>query len=156
MTQLESVLNTDNNARELFFHIIQSRSDDSNQFTREKYDKYHLVRQIKNVTGYDLKNLEVVNGKFVTEDGTDIFELYKEGLRKNPYSAANAGIAASHYGQQLAGLAKNGFDSIPDLVLAIGYENSSLQDLGQKESYGTGKTNWIDEWKASVATLKYK
>ncbi|RFU63594.1 DUF4885 domain-containing protein [Bacillus sp. V59.32b] len=50
--QLEEVLNSARNSRELFVHIIQSRSDDCTQFTRDKYDKYTLVREIKNVTGY--------------------------------------------------------------------------------------------------------
>lgn len=152
--QLESILNRDNNTRELFFHIMQSRSDDSSQFTQEKIGKFHLVNQMKTMTGYNLKDLKIMNGKFVTEDGIDIFELYKEELRKNPYTVANAGIAASYYGPQLYELAKNGFDSVPDLVLSIGYEDGSLQDIGQKENYGTGKTDWIDEWKASVTTLK--
>lgn len=35
---------------------------------------------------------------------------------------------------------KNGFNSIPDLVLSIGYENGSLQDIGQKQNYGAGKS----------------
>ncbi|MGO4076423.1 DUF4885 family protein, partial [Staphylococcus aureus] len=69
-----------------------------------------------------------VNGQFVTDNGTNIFDLYKEELLKNPYTAENARIAASHYGAQLFDLAKNGFDSIPDLVLSIGYQNGSLQD----------------------------
>ncbi len=148
---LEAALNTDNNSKELFMHIIQSRSHDSAQFTPEKYDKYNLVRVIKNATGYDLKKLKVSDGKFITEDGTDIFEIYKKALRKNPYmSQEDYGVATAYYGSQLYALAKNGFDSIPDLFLAIGYENGSLQDIGQKESYGTGKTDWIKEWKESL------
>ncbi len=152
--RLEEALNTANNAKELFVHIIQSRSHDSTQFTPQKYDKYNLVRVIKNVTGYDLKNLEVVDGKFVTEDGTDVFDIYKRTIRENPYvTKDDYGVMTAHYGAQLYALAKSGFDSIPDLILSIGYENGSLQDIGQKDSYGTGKTNWIDEWKASVASL---
>jgi predicted RNA-binding protein Jag len=151
--QVEEVLNSALNSRELFVHIIQSRSDDSTQFTREKYEKYNLVREIKNITGYDLKNLKVANGKFVTEDGTDIFEIYKAGLHKNPYNAEGAGIMAGHYGPQLYALAMNGFDSVPDLYLSIDYENGSLYDIGQKESYGTGRTGWIEEWKVSVASV---
>lgn len=154
INQLEEVLNSAHNSKELFLHIIQSRSDDSTQFTREKYDKFHLVRAIQNVTGYNLKDLAIMDGKFVTEDGTDIFELYKNGLRKNPYDAEGAGIMAAHYGPQLYALARNGFDSIPDLFLSIDYENGSLHDIGQKESYGTGKTDWIKEWKALVTSLK--
>ncbi|MCC9089987.1 DUF4885 family protein [Bacillus pumilus] len=128
--QIEDILNTSNNTRELFFHIMKSRNDDSTQFTPDSLAKFHLVNQIKTVTGYNLKDLSIVNGQFVTDNGTNIFDIYKEELLKNPYTAENARIAASHYGAQLFDLAKNGFDSIPDLVLSIGYENGSLYDIG--------------------------
>ncbi|QEK63352.1 DUF4885 family protein [Bacillus safensis] len=140
MKQIEDLLNTTNNTRELFFHIMKSRNDDSTQFTPDSLAKFHLVNQIKTVTGYNLKDLSIVNGQFVTDNGTNIFDLYKEELLKNPYTAENARIAASHYGSQLFDLAKNGFDSIPDLVLSIGYQNGSLQDIGQKVNYGVKKT----------------
>ncbi|WGD98281.1 DUF4885 family protein [Bacillus safensis] len=140
MKQIEDLLNTSNNTRELFFHIMKSRNDDSTQFTPDSLAKFHLVNQIKTVTGYNLKDLNIVNGQFVTDNGTNIFDLYKEELLKNPYTAENARIAASHYGAQLFDLAKNGFDSIPDLVLSIGYQNGSLQDIGQKDNYGVKKT----------------
>ncbi|QSJ01517.1 DUF4885 family protein [Bacillus sp. 3a] len=139
MKQIEDVLNTTNNTRELFFHIMKSRNDDSTQFTPDSLAKFHLVNQIKTVTGYNLKDLSIVNGQFVTDNGTNIFDLYKEEILKNPYTAENARVAASHYGAQLFDLAKNGFDSIPDLVLSIGYQNGSLQDIGQKVNYGVKK-----------------
>ena len=138
--QIEDILNTSNNTRELFFHIMKSRNDDSTQFTPDSLAKFHLVNQIKTVTGYDLKDLSIVNGQFVTDTGANIFDIYKEELLKNPYTAENARIAASHYGAQLFDLAKNGYDSIPDLVLSIGYENGSLYDIGQKVNYGVKKT----------------
>ncbi|WP_338593723.1 DUF4885 family protein [Bacillus safensis] len=139
MKQIEDLLNTNNNTRELFFHIMKSRNDDSTQFTPDSLAKFHLVNQIKTVTGYNLKDLSIVNGQFVTDNGANIFDLYKEELLKNPYTAENARIAASHYGAQLFDLAKNGFDSIPDLVLSIGYQNGSLYDIGQKVNYGVSK-----------------
>lgn len=128
--QIEDLLNTNNNTRELFFHIMKSKNEDSTQFTPDTLAKFHLVNQIKTVTGYNLKDLSIVNGQFVTDKGTNIFDIYKEELLKNPYTAENARIAASHYGGQLFDLAKNGFDSIPDLVLSIGYQNGSLYDIG--------------------------
>ncbi|WP_342462149.1 DUF4885 family protein [Bacillus sp. FSL R5-0286] len=138
--QIEDILNTSNNTRELFFHIMKSRNDDSTQFTPDSLAKFHLVNQIKTVTGFNLKDLSIVNGQFVTDTGANIFDIYKEELLKNPYTAENARIAASHYGAQLFDLAKNGYDSIPDLVLSIGYENGSLYDIGQKVNYGVKKT----------------
>lgn len=138
--QIEDILNTSNNTRELFFHIMKSRNDDSTQFTPDSLAKFHLVNQIKTVTGYNLKDLSIVNGQFVTDTGANIFDIYKEELLKNPYTAENARIVASHYGAQLFDLAKNGYDSIPDLVLSIGYENGSLYDIGQQVNYGVKKT----------------
>ncbi|WP_192598573.1 DUF4885 family protein [Sporosarcina limicola] len=107
----------------------KSRADDSTQFTPKSLEKFRLINQIKTVTGYNLKDLEIVNGKFVTQNGTNILDIYKEELLENPYTARHASIAASHYGSQLYELAKNGFDSIPDLVLSIDYKNDSLQDM---------------------------
>ena len=119
---------------------MKSRNDDSTQFTPDSLAKFHLVNQIKTVTGYNLKDLSIVNGHFVTDTGANIFDIYKEELLKNPYTAENARIAASHYGAQLFDLAKNGYDSIPDLVLSISYQNGSLQDIGQQVNYGVKKT----------------
>ncbi|PLR95775.1 DUF4885 family protein [Bacillus sp. T33-2] len=135
INQLESLLNADNNSRELFFHIMKSRSDDSTQFSNAKLDKFHLVNQIKTITGYNLKDLEIVNGKFITEDGTDIFNIYKEKLDQNPYTKDHVGAAIGYYGPILHELAKNGFDSIPDLTLSILYEDNQLKDIGQSINY---------------------
>ncbi|SOC19565.1 uncharacterized protein DUF4885 [Ureibacillus xyleni] len=129
--QLENLLNTTNNTRELFFHIMKSRSNDSTQFSNAKLDKFRLVNQIKTITGYNLKDLELVNGKFITEDGTDIFNIYKEKLSQNPYTKDHVGAAISYYGPILQELAKFGFNSIPDLTLSIGYKDNQLHDIGQ-------------------------
>lgn len=127
---LEEALGSAENASELFIHIIQSRSSDSTQFTNEKYDKYNLVRVMKNATGYHLGDLRAVDGKFVTEDGTDIFDLYKDAIRKNPYvRQEDFAVLTAHYGSALYALAKRGFDSIPDLYLSIRYEDGSLRDM---------------------------
>ncbi|AVK85635.1 DUF4885 domain-containing protein [Lysinibacillus sp. B2A1] len=151
---LEEALNSENNAKQLFAHIIKSRSDDSTQFTQKKYDKYNLVREIQNVTGYNLKDLQVVDNKFVTKDGTDIFEIYQNNLKKNSYvSDWERGVRNSHYGSQLADLAKQGFDSIPDLILSIDYENGSFHDVGQRENYGTGRTDWIEQLRTHRSSI---
>lgn len=80
--QIEDILNTSNNTRELFFHIMKSRNDDSTQFTPDSLAKFHLVNQIKTVTGYNLRDLSIVNGQFVTDTGANIFDIYKEELLK--------------------------------------------------------------------------
>ncbi len=37
------------------------------------------------VTGYHLKDLQIVDGKYVTEDGRDLLEVYKEALRARSF-----------------------------------------------------------------------
>ncbi|ADG94668.1 hypothetical protein Arnit_3020 [Arcobacter nitrofigilis DSM 7299] len=150
LTSLLEKMLDEKNSKQLFIHIISSSLDDSTQFTREKHDKYDLIREMKDEIGYDLNDLSVVDGKFVTEDGTDVFDLYKESIRNGtsvPEEYKN--IAIYSYGEDLKNLAKAGIDSIPDLVLSIDYENGSFYDVGQSKNYGTGKTDWIDKLEAS-------
>ncbi|AME06594.1 DUF4885 domain-containing protein [Bacillus siamensis] len=148
--QIEAVLNSGENSKELFAHIIRSRSDDSSQFTPEAYEKYQVVREMYEVTGYHLKDLQTVGGKFVTEDGRDLLEIYKEALQHDPLLKHTAAEAAAHYGQALTKLARTGYDAIPDLVLSIDYKDGSLRDAGQSRQYGSGDTEWLSEWKREL------
>lgn len=92
-------------------------------------EKFHLVNQIRNVTGYELRELDIQNGKFITPDGQDLYEVYRDALNNNPYTKPTAGMALSYFGPQLHNLAKNGFDSIPDLELSIHYDRDGLHDI---------------------------
>ncbi|UZD74363.1 DUF4885 domain-containing protein [Bacillus siamensis] len=148
--QIEAVLNSGENSKELFAHIIRSRSDDSSQFTPEAYEKYQVVREMYEVTGYHLKDLQTVGGKFVTEDGRDLLEVYKEALQHDPLLKHTAEEAAAHYGQALTKLARTGYEAIPDLVLSIEYKDGSLRDAGQSRQYGFGDTDWLSEWKREL------
>ena len=49
-------------------------------------------------------------------------------------------------------LAKDGFDSVPDLVLSIDYQNGSFYDVKQSENFGTQKSGWINELKQARTT----
>ncbi|ADL51138.1 DUF4885 domain-containing protein [Clostridium cellulovorans] len=148
---IEQLLNSGDNSKELFLHIIKSRSDDSEQCTQEKLEKYRLNLEIKKYTGYDLKDLKVANGKFTTEEGADIAGVYSEALKYNYSIAAKyKGDILAYYSTQLNSLAKNGFDSIQDLVLSIDYKNGSLYDVGQMYNFGEGKTQWIEKLKEKI------
>ncbi len=69
-----------------------------------------------------------MDGKYVTEDGRDLLDVYKEALQHDPLLKHTAAEAAAHYGQALTKLARTGYDAIPDLVLSIEYKNGSLRD----------------------------
>ncbi|QKF66023.1 DUF4885 domain-containing protein [Arcobacter venerupis] len=150
---IEDVINTADNAKQLFLHISSSRSDDSTQYNAESSSKYGLVQNIKDVTGYNLKDLEIKDGKFVTEDGTDVFEIYTKKINENPNkSDFTKQMSIASDGAALAKLARNGFDSVPDLVLSIDYQNGSFYDVKQSENFGTEKNGWIKEWKDAKTT----
>ncbi|WP_199919661.1 DUF4885 family protein [Aliarcobacter skirrowii] len=150
---LEDALNTGNNSRELFSHISLSRSsyiDDSIQFSKDKSMKHSIYHTVKEPTGYDLRDLENVDGKFITEDGTDVMELLRIGvINSKNIPEEYKGVAFDGYSANLSELAKKGFENVPDLVLSIDYKNGSFYDVGQSENFGMGKTKWIDELKAS-------
>lgn len=150
---VEDVINTADNAKQLFLHIMSSRSDDSTQYNGASGSKFNLTQNIKNVTGYNLKDLEIKDGKFVTEDGTDVFEIYTKKINENPkLSDFTKQMTLGSDGAELAKLAKNGFDSVPDLVLSIDYQNDSFYDVKQSENFGTEKSGWIKEWKQARTT----
>lgn len=145
---VEDVINTADNAKQLFLHIISSRSDDSTQYNGASDSKFNLTQNIKNVTGYNLKDLEIKDGKFVTEDGTDVFQIYAKKINENPkLSDFTKQMTLGSDGAELAKLAKNGFDSVTDLVLSIDYQNGSFYDVKQSENFGTQKNGWIKELK---------
>ncbi|MCT7473717.1 DUF4885 domain-containing protein [Aliarcobacter cryaerophilus] len=147
---IEDALNTASNSKELFSHIYNSTLDNNSQVSKEKSDKKTLFHEIKNRTGYDLRDLENIDGKFLTQDGTDILELYKIGvINSKNIPEEYKGMVFELYSGKLIELAKKGFENIEDLNLSIDYKNGSFYDLGQSENFGTGKTKWIDELKAS-------
>ncbi|MDY0180123.1 DUF4885 family protein [Aliarcobacter skirrowii] len=150
---LEDALNTGNNSKELFRHISLSRSsyiDDSTQFSKDKSMKHSIYHTVKELTGYDLRDLENVDGKFITEDGTDVMDLLRIGVMNSKNIPQEyKGIAFDGYSANLSELAKNGFENVPDLVLSIDYKNGSFYDVGQSENFGVEKRDWIYELKAS-------
>lgn len=145
---IEDIINTADNAKQLFLHISSSISDDSSQYNVKADTKFSLTQQIKDITGYTLKDLEIKDGKFITPEGTDVFQIYAKKINDNPnMSDFIKQTLISSYGERLSELAQNGFDSVPDLVLSIDYQNGSFYDVKQSENFGTEKNGWIKEWK---------
>ena len=147
---VEDAINTADNTKQLFYHIISSVSDDSTQYNGSSDTKFGLTQNIKDATGYTLKDLEIKDGKFITPDGTDIAEIYAKKANENlKMSEEYKMMIISADTADLKKLAKDGFDSVPDLVLSIEYQNGSFYDVKQSENFGTGETDWIDKLQAS-------
>ncbi|OCL83053.1 hypothetical protein AAW30_01127 [Arcobacter porcinus] len=151
-TLLEDALNTADNSKNLYIHIIQSNYEYKNtQINRSNEAKYQIFHEIKDKTGYDLRDLENKDGKFFTQDGVDIIELYKEGvIKSNDIPEQYKGLMFEHNVKILNDLALKGFDNVPDMNLSIDYKNGSFYDIGQSENFGTEKRDWLDNLKASL------
>ncbi len=148
---VEDVINTADNAKQLFLHIYSSRSDDSTQYNEDASSKFHITQNIKDATGYTLKDLEIKDGKFITPDGTDVGEIYAKKINENSkMSDEHKQMIISADIADLKKLAKDGFDSVPDLVLSIDYQNGSFYDVKQSENFGTEKSGWIKDWKEAL------
>ena len=149
----QDVIDTADNAKQLFLHIYSSRSDDSTQYNEEASSKFHITQNIKDATGYTLKDLEIKDGKFITADGTDIAEIYAKKINENSkMSDEHKQMIISADVADIKKLAKDGFDSVPDLVLSIDYQNNSFYDVKQSENFGTEKSGWIKVWKQARTT----
>ena len=147
LRQIEQLLNTEQNGQELYRHIFKSLDVESSQRSEAAERKYSLISTLR-TTGYDLSKLERKDGKFLTPDGQDVFELYLNKMRANPYEKNYVMAAASHYGPTYYELAKNGFDALPDLTLSINYADGKLQDVGQQHNYS--ETGWLTALKNSM------
>lgn len=148
LQEIEKVLNDKTNGQELFLHIFQSSDSKSEQMTLEARRKYGLISTLRLETGYNLHDLEHKDEKFLTPDGQDVFELYLNRMRQNPYTRNYVNDALATYGPTYQELTKSGFDTIPDLILSINYSNSKLQDIGQKENYSV--LHWLADLERSI------
>ena len=146
LRQIEQLLNTEQNGQELYRHIFKSLDVKSSQRSEAAERKYSLISTLR-TTGYDVSKLERKDGKFLTPDGQDVFELYLNKMRANPYEKNYVMAAASHYGPTYYELAKNGFDALPDLILSINYVDGKLEDIGQQHNYS--ETGWLEALKNS-------
>ena len=146
IAQLENLLNANGNSGQLYEHILRSTRTleserISGQVSENSLRMYRVDSTISRYTDYTRQDLKLVEGKFLTPDGVDIFEFVREGIANSLTSGA--GELIEHNRQELEWLARVGPENIPEMVLSIDYENGNLFDVGQPYGYGPGQTGWI-------------
>lgn len=95
----------------------------------------------KESTGYDLRELERKDGKFLTPDGENVWDLLDDKYK----------IDSHFYTYRL--LAGYGWDYVEDRDLSIGYKGDSLYDLDTAYGYGSGQTAQIDQRREKDAKI---
>ncbi|MDD2974596.1 MAG: DUF4885 family protein [Aliarcobacter cryaerophilus] len=100
-------------------------TENPSDFTRS-INKYDLIKEIEDVTGFNLNDLKEVNGKFLTSNREDIFELYKKGVQSKYFFSKDLQEAQiNHYGKLLNELSKIGLNNI------VNFEPKKEEDLMQ-------------------------
>ncbi len=140
--KIEEVLNEGGNAKALYNHILLSESNyrkTSTQITDDGRSKYSLAKVIKEYTGYDMRDMTVMNGAFITPDNRDLLTLFGKAYREaNPphlMCQDHVSYLIRDVSKRLSELAKNGYDSVPDMVLQISWKNGLLHDMHQQEQW---------------------
>ncbi len=137
--KIEAALNQGKNGETLYSHIYMSDPGQatigipsSPQFSQGNPWKTSLWLAVEASTGYDLRELERKDGKFLTPDGQDVWELVNDEYKID-----------EHY-HTYRTLAIRGWDVTGDENLSIGYKDGHLYDIDTDYGYGPGQTAWVD------------
>lgn len=128
---LEKLLNKDNNSRELFYHILHSNRASISENAKAKY---HTLNSFVSVTGQDPRQYRQTESGLVNDKGENILDVYREALKTSDAVPARfKGAAYSVFEENIRKLLAEGYYSIPDLNLNIGYKDGMLQDLSNED-----------------------
>ncbi|RKJ51335.1 DUF4885 domain-containing protein [bacterium 1XD42-8] len=133
------ILNQEEIPKNLYQHILSCTRGHRGQWSEEGEGKYRLFWEVKFNTGYDLRELTREEGRFYTETGTDIMELYMHSAK---IPSVYRTKASSIYKPYLVRLGKYGLDSVEDMELSIQYKDGFLYDLDEEYGYGPGQKLW--------------
>ena len=118
LSKVNKFLRENENAKELFYYTLQN----SENLNKEAIIKYNAYQNIKNLTGEDLSELTLKDGIFYTDKKRNILSLVEEGIDKdNSIPQDFKKVAYNYIKGLLKEVAKRDYNSMPDLVLSIGY-----------------------------------
>jgi len=141
---IEKALNQGQNGFNLFTHIQRCAPskfgyDNPSQFDPEAAEKSKIYHLVKEMTGYDLRELRNEDGKFYTPDGDDLWLELKEKAK------ACVPFQLEKYQEGYEKLAKTGWEGSPDYALSLEYTDRHLLDIDTEYGYGVGQMDWQEE-----------
>ncbi|KAA6225008.1 MULTISPECIES: DUF4885 family protein [unclassified Campylobacter] len=132
--KISSLLNENNNAKEFFTHILQSLRFNGVNIDEDILNKFHLHRELVNITGFSLDDFHQENGQILNENGQNIIDIFNEYLETTDKVPNEfKGVAFSYFKSLVDSLANKDLNQIADLNLSIAYENGVLKDLDNEE-----------------------
>ena len=123
---IEQLLNRDDNAAELFAHLLQSNRS---RIDAAVLDKYRAIHNFKEVTGEDLRTYASSGDGLVDGNGRNALTVYTEALKTTDrVPAAFKDAAAAFFAGNLQTFRGKDFAAIPELELRVGFAHGELQD----------------------------
>lgn len=147
---IENALNKGKNGYYLYSHISYSNPGnfglpEPSQFSEGDVAKAAVYHLVKDLTGYDIRELDNKEGKFYTPNGRDLWEILSDKYQEMKSTGNVGSFSLDQYYWQYQRIAREGWNSSTDANLTIGYKNSSLYDIDTSYGYGSGQTTWKDE-----------
>lgn len=122
LEQMEKALNTNDNARQLFYNMLFNANKEGtvSEAERTKYLLYHNFYQ---ETGLDIRQFTQTADGFVNENGEYARDLYKEGLKTSTISAEFKGAAYDYFVSLEQKALRYDISKVPDLTLSMEYQS---------------------------------
>lgn len=122
LQKIKELLESNNDSRDIFYWGLKNGA----KYSEESLTKWRAYQNVKRYSGLELPQLQLIDGKFYTEDGKDAWELVKEGIRTDNSIATEFKGAANDYVRGLMDvIADKGWDNIPDIQMDIMYSGKN-------------------------------
>lgn len=122
LQKIKELLESKNDSRDIFCWGLNNGA----KYSEESLTKWRAYQNVKKYSGLELSQLQLIDGKFYTEDGKDAWELVKEGISKDSAIALEFKGAAYEYVRGLMDVvAGKGWDNIPDIQMDIMYSGKN-------------------------------
>ena len=155
---IADALNSGENGKNLYEHIklcSQWERDLSGEYEKNEQlsDGGKALRYaselMREKLGFNLSQVTQQGNDYITEDGQSVKELFAKYAQEHPTSGFTVQAETELYHSYInRALAQK---DVPQMDLSIRYDANGLHDIGQKHSYGTGDTAWIDDYVQELA-----
>lgn len=123
---IEETLNRGENGYNLYYHLWFSDpiKATANAATY-KTGLFHITKQL---TGYDMRELQTGNGHFYLPDGRELWSVLVEAAgQAGPQQVGDLDLSIYHHTYTYLGM--RGWDGAPDATLSIDYIDGQLRDV---------------------------
>jgi hypothetical protein len=132
ISMIESVLTQAENGMALFQYVLTCEELPKSSLAgrtfeqKEQLNKFFMSNYVRNHANVDMRDVSVVDGRFLTADGRDLINILRERIYGNEVAERDWSFIKG----QLDHFAKVGYNSVPSFNLQIGWLNNEIHVAG--------------------------